>query len=295
MSTRTMDIIDSIVIDAVGDFHGGIYPAENKTQSMELPIGSLPIPDELVFPLSQHMGAPAEPIVSVGDTVLAGEKIATAVGVFSAAIHSSSSGVVSAIEERILPHPSGMSGPCIIIKTDGQHTPYPTSGCDDYTSKKPSELIDIIRDAGITGLGGAGFPTAVKLNPQAHYAIDTLILNGTECEPYITADHSLMLHHAEEVIEGAKLLAYILGQPKQILIGVEDNKPDAIDALKSVIENNDKSNIHIVTFPTKYPSGGEKTIDPIINRQRSRLWRDSSKLGYCGTKCRNSNCCVQSR
>lgn len=262
-----------IVVEAPGQFHGGVYPPENKSQSMQQAPGSLPIPATLIFPVSQHMGAPAEPIVAVGDKVLAGQKIAEAIGAFSASIHASSSGTVTAIEDRPLPHASGMSGLCIVIETDGQHQSIDSSeqAITDYTSKTPAELLSRIRESGITGLGGAGFPTAVKLNPQSHYAIDTLILNGTECEPYITADHSLMLHHAASVINGAKLLSFMLGNPENILIGVEDNKPDAIEALEAAIkeaaqDSNDDviSRIRIMTFPTKYPSGGEKQLIQLL-------------------------------
>ena len=261
----TLIASDQRISQAIGDFHGGIYPPENKDQSMQLPIGELPVPPVLVFPLNQHMGAPAMPIVAVGDTVLRGQKIAEAVGGFSAAIHASSSGTVTAIEDRTLPHASGMSGTCIEITTDGQHKAIAFTPCEDYRQHNAQDLIQKIREAGITGLGGAGFPTAIKLQPQAQFAIDTLILNGTECEPYITADHSLMRYHAEEVIEGALLLSYILGEPKNIILGVEDNKPDAIEALSSVLEQRDDAdNIRIITFPTKYPSGGEKQLIQLI-------------------------------
>ena len=258
-----------IVSEAPGQFHGGVYPPENKTQSMQQAMGTLPVPERLIFPVSQHMGAPANPIVAVGDKVLAGQKIAEAVGAFSAAIHASSSGTVVAIEDQPLPHPSGMSGLSIVIETDGEHNSIDTSAVAiaDYTSKKPAELVEHIREAGITGLGGAGFPTAVKLSPKSPASIHTLILNGTECEPYITADHTLMLNYAQEVIEGAKLLAFILGNPDNILIGVEDNKPDAIEALKAVLQNSsDESTnaIKIMTFPTKYPSGGEKQLIQLL-------------------------------
>jgi Na+-translocating ferredoxin:NAD+ oxidoreductase subunit C len=259
------DTQGAIVSKAMGEFHGGIFPPENKTQSMQLPIGELPIPPELVFPLNQHMGVPAKPIVAIGDKVLGGQKIAAAVGGFSAAIHASSSGIVTAIEERTLPHPSGMSGLCIVIHTDGEHKHIDSIRCNDYRQQSPNELIEKVREAGITGLGGAGFPTAVKLKPHAQYAINTLIINGTECEPYITADHSLMLNYAEEVIQGALLLSFILGEPKHILIGVEDNKPDAIAALEKAIKNTpDSQRIQVLTFPTKYPSGGEKQLIQLL-------------------------------
>jgi electron transport complex protein RnfC len=269
-----------IVNQAMGEFHGGIYPPENKTQSMQLPVGELPLPKELVFPLGQHMGVPADPIVAVGDKVLGNQKIAAAVGGFSAAIHASSSGIVTAIEDRILPHPSGMSGPCIVIATDGKHQQQALEPCDDFRQQAPDILLEKIRDAGITGLGGAGFPTAVKLKPQEHFSIHTLILNGTECEPYITADHSLMLNHANDVIRGAQLLAYILGEPEKILIGVEDNKPDAITALERVIkETPNAQNISIVTFPTKYPSGGEKQLIQLLTNQEVPAGAIPASLG----------------
>ncbi|MGS2718267.1 electron transport complex subunit RsxC [Eionea flava] len=256
---------DRWVGEAIGDFHGGIYPPENKTQSMQLPIGELPIPPLLRLPLNQHMGAPALPIVNVGDKVLRGQKIAEAAGGFSAAIHAPSSGTISAIGDYTLPHPSGMSGPCIEITTDGNHNAIDFEPCNDYKQLTPQACIQKIRDAGITGLGGAGFPTAIKLQPQDQYTIDTLILNGTECEPYITADHSLMLYHAEEVINGALLLAHILGEPKQILLGIEDNKPDAINVFRAVLDQrNDCDRIKILTFPTKYPSGGEKQLIQLL-------------------------------
>ena len=270
----------SIVSQAIGEFHGGIYPEENKTRSMQLPVGELPLPKELVFPLNQHMGIPAEPIVAVGDSVLGNQKIAAAVGGFSAAIHASSSGTVTAIEDRVLPHPSGMSGPCIVIATDGKHQQQEIESCEDYRQHKPDALLAKIRDAGVTGLGGAGFPTAVKLKPQEHFDIHTLILNGTECEPYITADHSLMLHHAEDVIRGAQLLAYILGEPEKILIGVEDNKPDAIAALETVLkQSTNTQHIQIITFPTKYPSGGEKQLIQLLTNQEVPAGAIPASLG----------------
>lgn len=269
-----------IVNQAIGQFHGGVYPPENKEQSMQLPIAELPIPAELVFPLNQHMGAPASPIVEVGDYVLGGQKIADAVGVFSAAIHASSSGTVTAIEERTLAHPSGMRGLCIVIATDGKHEQLPLAGCEDYRQESPSTLVKKIREAGITGLGGAGFPTAVKLKPQSHFSINTLIINGTECEPYITADHSLMLNYANDVIAGARLLAFMLGEPENILIGVEENKPDAIDALEAAVKaQTDSSNIEIITFPTKYPSGGEKQLIQLLTGKEVPAGEIPASLG----------------
>lgn len=241
--------------------HGGIHPAENKHQSMQLPLADVSLPDELVLPLNMHLGAPAEPIVAVGDRVLTGQMIAEPVGPFSAAVHASSSGTVTAIEDRPLPHPSGMRGPCIVIATDGKDEWVELTPCDDYRAVALPDLVERIRRAGIAGMGGAGFPTAIKVAPKANQPIKTLILNGTECEPYITADDRLMQDFAAEVVAGAELLAHLLHQPEQILIGIEDNKPDAIAALKKAAQN---TAVNVVVFPTKYPSGGEKQLIQIL-------------------------------
>jgi electron transport complex protein RnfC len=242
---------------------GGIHPPENKTQSMELPLAEVSLSSELVFPLSQHMGTPAIPIIHVGQKVLAGQKIADAVGALSVPVHASTSGTISAVEDRVLPHSSGMTGPCIVLASDSQHQFVDYQPCEDYRQLSSSVLIEKIREAGIAGLGGAGFPTAIKLDPR-NTSIDTLILNGTECEPYITADDRLMQDYASDIIAGAELLAFILGEPKNIIIGIEDNKPDAINAMQSAAKG---TRVQIVSFPTKYPSGGEKQLIQILTNK----------------------------
>jgi electron transport complex protein RnfC len=242
------------------DIHGGVHPPENKTQSLNAPLRDAGIPAELILPLSQSIGAPAEPVVAVGDKVLKGQMIAKAAGFVSVPIHAPSSGTVTAIGDRAIPHTSGISGTCISIETDGEDRWIEHTGIADYTQLDGKELVTLIRDAGIAGMGGAGFPTAVKLSPPANKPISTLIINGTECEPYITADHVLMREHPEQIIEGAKILAHIL-KPEEILIGVEDNKPDAIEKLRAAALD---SNIEVVVFPTKYPSGGEKQLIQIL-------------------------------
>ncbi len=240
---------------------GGIHPEENKSQSLQLPIGDIALPEELIYPLNQHIGVPATPIVEVGQRVLGGEKIAEAKGIVSAPIHAASSGTVTAIEDRTLPHPSGLSGPCIVIAVDGKDEFVEFAGCEDYLSLDHDTLVQKIRNAGLAGMGGAGFPTAVKLNPRANQTIYTLILNGTECEPYITADDILMQTRAEDLIKGTQLLARILGNPQRVVIGIEDNKPQAIEAVGMAAKD---SNIEVVSFPTKYPSGGEKQLIQIL-------------------------------
>lgn len=243
---------------------GGVHPPENKFQSLAEPLAIMPIPQQVILPLSQHIGAPAEPVVAVGDRVLTGQLIAEAQGFVSVNIHASISGTVAAIEDRPIPHASGMNAPCIVIDSDGQDQWAELEQCDDYRQLEPSQLVDKIRNAGISGLGGAGFPTAVKLSPRADQPIDTLILNGTECEPYITADDTLMQHYADDIVAGALLLSYLLGEPDTLLIGIEDNKPDAIAAMSKAAAN---TRIEVVAFPTKYPSGGEKQLIQILTGQ----------------------------
>jgi electron transport complex protein RnfC len=245
----------------VWDIHGGIHPAENKQQSLHNPIAQAGIPPQLILPLAQHIGAPAGAIVNIGDRVLKGQMIAEAKGFVSSPIHAPTSGTVVAIENRMIPHPSGMSAPCIVIDTDGQDQWIEHSGVEDYQSLSKLELIDRVRQAGIAGMGGAGFPSAVKLSTRDDKPIETLILNGTECEPYITADDILMRERAAEIIAGAEILRHLIKPSKETLIGVEDNKPEGIAALRKAAAG---TGIEIVVFPTKYPSGGEKQLIQIL-------------------------------
>ena len=240
---------------------GGIHPPENKHQSLTLPIGELPIPEKLVVPLSQHIGAPASPCIDVGDSVLKGQKIATTAGPISVAVHAPTSGTISAIEERPIAHSSGMSAPCIEITNDGRDKWVKHKGIEDFKHASPATLLQVIAEAGIAGMGGAGFPTAVKLNPGFQRPIDTLIINATECEPYITADDALIRERAVEIITGIRILSHLLNNPSQIILGIEDNKPEAIAELSRHI---DGSGISLVPFPTKYPSGGEKQLIYIL-------------------------------
>jgi electron transport complex protein RnfC len=270
----------------VWDIPGGIHPEENKAQSVKTPIKSAPMPAELTFPLSQHIGAPAESIVAVGDKVLKGQIIAKANGFVSVPIHASTSGEVIAIEDRLIPHSSGMSAPCIVIKSDGKDEWIKLNPTTDYKQLDKAALIDIIRNAGIAGMGGAGFPSAVKLNTKPTQIIETLILNGTECEPYITADDMLMRERAEQIIQGALILQHIVKPTQQTLIGVEDNKPEGIAALKKAAEG---TNVQIVVFPTKYPSGGEKQLIQILTGKEVPV----GKLpGDIGIVCQNVGSCV---
>lgn len=246
----------------IWDIPGGIHPPENKEQSLRNPIIEAPLPGRIILPLAMHIGAPAEALVQIGDKVKTGQMVAAPKGLVSASIHSSISGTVTAIEDHPLAHPSGMNDTCIVIESDGQDTWTELTPVKNYREVEPEKLVGILRNSGLAGMGGAGFPTAVKLQPR--HSIDTLILNGSECEPYITADHALMRERAEDVIQGALLLAYIVGEPEEILIGVEDNKPDAIQALHQAIEASGDSRLQLRVFPTKYPSGGEKQLIQIL-------------------------------
>lgn len=270
----------------IWDIPGGVHPPENKAQSLSGGIRPAGIPPQLIQPLSQHIGAPAVPVVEVGQHVLKGQLIAEAAGFVSVPVHAASSGTVSAIESREIPHPSGLSAPCIVIDTDGRDEWIDHSGIADYTDLDKKALLDIIRQAGIAGMGGAGFPSAVKLSPRGNAVIDTLIINGTECEPYITADDILMRERADQVIAGVQVLQHLIQPTEQTLIGVEDNKPEAIAALRAAAEG---STIEVVEFPTKYPSGGEKQLIQILT---GREVPSGGLPADIGVVCQNIGTCV---
>lgn len=268
----------------VWELPGGIHPPEHKHQSLQLPLGEVPLPPQLVIPLNQHMGTPAQPVVQVGERVLTGQLIGAADGTFSANTHASSSGTVVAIEERAIAHPSGMNSLAVVIEPDGQHEWVPLNPCVDYSQLDRLQLLDKIRAAGVAGLGGAGFPTAVKLAPKSTQVIDTLILNGAECEPYITADDMLMQQRADELVAGTLLLSHILHHPKNLLIGIEDNKPKAIAAVKAAVAGAralypEAAHIQVVVFPTKYPSGGAKQLIQILTGREIPSGHHSADIG----------------
>ena len=245
---------------SIWDIPGGIHPAERKELSNHAPIEPAPVPKRLVLPLNQHIGAPAEPVVSVGEHVLKGQLIAAATGVVSVPVHAPTSGTISFIGAQPYPHVSGMLMPAIVIDSDGLDQWGPLTSCPDYRALAASELVERIRQAGISGLGGAGFPTSVKLNARPTQKIHTLIINGTECEPYITADDLLMRERADALVSGIEVLAHLI-QPEQVLIGIEDNKPEAIAAVQAAVGERPFA---VRVFPTKYPSGGEKQLIQIL-------------------------------
>jgi len=245
-------------------FHGGIQPPENKAQSTRLPIAQAGLPPQLVLPLRQHAGQPAEPLVEVGDHVLKGQLLAQPRGELSAAVHAPTSGRILALEPRPIPHPSGMADDCLVLEPDGEERWGPRHSIPDWQEKSPSALLQQLRQAGIVGLGGAGFPTAVKLAPRQ--PIDTLLINGVECEPYITADDMLMRERAEAVLLGVRILRHIVQPRRETLIAIEDNKAEAIAAMRAAI--GDEDGLEVVVIPTRYPSGGEKQLIEILTGQQ---------------------------
>ncbi|MCW9023837.1 MAG: electron transport complex subunit RsxC [Gammaproteobacteria bacterium] len=243
-------------------FHGGLRLQGHKKQSMHEAVVKAAIPSILVHPLQQHIGEPAQAVVEVGDHVLKGQLIADFKDHIGAPVHSSTSGSVIAIEERLIPHASGFKALCIVIEADGKDTAfeYPTY---DHTELEAEQLRDILRDAGIVGLGGAGFPTYVKLYPGNKHVVDTLILNGAECEPYITCDAMLMQEQPRKIIEGLLIMQHAL-QARHCVIAIEDNKRAAHTMLVNALKEHEAECIDIIQVPTIYPTGGEKQLIKII-------------------------------
>ena len=237
------------------DFPGGLHLPEHK---IDAPIRSMPLPKTLVFPLAQHIGAPAKPVVEVGDKVLRGQVIAEADGYVSTPVHASTSGKVIAIEERPVAHPSGLSARCIVLASDGRDKAAASRTVEDFKALELVELRNIVRDAGVVGLGGAAFPSFIKLNPGSA-RIDTLVLNGAECEPYIACDQAVMAEEPADIVRGAQLIMHAVGA-RQTIIGIEDNKPRGIAALRKAIGEQQASNVRVVVVPSRYPQGGEKQL-----------------------------------
>ena len=240
----------------LGTFRGGVHPDDGKSLSMNKPIQVYLPKGEMVFPVAQHIGAPASPVVKKNDQVLMGQVIAEAGGFVSSNIISSVSGKVKAVEPRLLPNGNKVNS--IIIENDGLYTPVEGLGTKrDYTKMSRQEILDAIKAAGIVGLGGAGFPTHVKLMPKEPDKIDYILVNGAECEPYLTSDYREMLEEPERLVEGLRIMISLFDNAKGV-IGVEDNKPEAIAKLQSIVGNDPK--ITVMPLKTKYPQGGERNL-----------------------------------
>ncbi len=256
------DYVKTIRENRFEGYYGGIHPSERKEFSEHIDLVRFPDPETVVIPLSMHAGAPANAIVEVGDEVKVGQKIGEAGGFISSPVHSSVSGTVTAIEV----HKHATRGEClsVVIKSDGKNTLHesvkPNKDLEDLT---PDEIVDIVREAGIVGMGGAGFPTFVKLKPAK--PVDTILLNGCECEPFLTADHKVLLNYADDVIFGLKAMIKTVGAEKGIIV-IEDNKMDAVELMEAKVADID--NMEVVVAKTKYPQGAEKMlIKRVMKRQ----------------------------
>jgi electron transport complex protein RnfC len=245
---------------------GGVHPPESKALSEHLAIETMPIPEEVDVLLVQHFGAPCKPLVGKKDKVSEGDVIGEVEGGLGASIHASVSGTIKSLGSAA--SPASVSAPAITIQTDPEAEPR-TYSPTDWKSLSREELLSRVKKAGIVGLGGAGFPTHVKLSPPPEAKVDTLIINGVECEPYLTTDHRLMLEHAEEIIEGAKIILTILGI-HQCRIGVEANKMDAVEVLQKALGHgsHDPFDLAVHALKVKYPQGSEKQLIESITGRR---------------------------
>ena len=244
-------------------FHGGLHLNGHKHMSMTEHVMPVTLPAQITLPLQQHIGTAAEPVVTVGEHVLKGQMIAKASDYVSAPVHASTSGKVIAIEERPVPHPSGLPADCVVIEADGKDEWQELKPVANYQDMDPSALRNVIRDAGIVGLGGAGFPSFIKLNPGPDNVVETLILNGAECEPYITCDAMLMQEHPRRIIDGLLIMKHAL-RAKHCIIAVEDNKKVAHTMLINALHEHESDFIEIVQIPTIYPTGGEKQLVKVL-------------------------------
>ena len=235
-------------------FRGGIHPYEGKELSKDHPIEKYPPKGDLVYPLSQHIGAPSVPCVKKGDTVLAGQKIADAGGFVSVPLHASVSGTVKGIEKRL--NATGSMVDCIVIENDQQYqeTEFQEARLEDLTKE---EILNRIKEGGVVGMGGAGFPTHVKLAPKDPSKIEYILVNGAECEPYITSDYRRMIEEPEKVVKGLQVILTLFDSAKGYIC-IEDNKPDCIAKMKELVKDIDC--IEVKEMMTKYPQGGERTL-----------------------------------
>lgn len=277
------------MISKLLEFIGGVHLPQYKDISTQQSIGKVQLPERLILPLSQHIGAAAIPLVEIGEKVLKGQKIAKADGYVSAPIHAPTSGLIEDISDYPLPHPSGMSAPCIVLKPDGKDEwaelkPH----SHDYREMDPSELRNVVRSAGIVGLGGAGFPTYIKHNPGPNRKIETLIINGAECEPYITCDDMLMREQPEAIIAGLAIIKHAVGAEKCI-IAIEDNKPKAIESMRNALMVSPVENTEVLAIPTIYPTGSEKQL--IYTVTGKEVPKDSLPI-HIGVVCQNVGTCA---
>jgi electron transport complex protein RnfC len=257
-------------------FKGGVKPATNKTQSVTEPIALAPLPSHVAVPLHQSIGGTPRPIVAVGDKVLKGQKIGEADGWISAAVHAPTSGTVIHVGPQVVPHPSGLAADCVVIEPDGQDE-WIARQPVDYQSLAPETVRELLREAGVVGLGGAVFPTHGKLTPAKTVPMEEMVINGAECEPFITCDDQLMRERAEEVVRGAGIFRDLL-QPKKVLIGIEDNKPEAVAAMQAAVKAVGED-FEVIAVPTRYPAGGAKQLIRVLTGKEVPNGKRSTDLG----------------
>jgi len=241
-------------------FPGGVHPDQHKLTGAS-PIEVCELAPVHILPMKQHIGAPCSPLVHVGDHVLRGQKIAKSEGYVSVPVHAPTSGTVVKIEEHPIAHPSGMGMASIFIETDGDDAVDQTlEPITDWQNTDPAVLRERARMCGLAGLGGAVFPTFIKLVRDKRFPIETVILNGVECEPYLTSDHRLMAEYADEILIGLRMIRHMVGASFG-LIAIEDNKPEAIAAMREALASaDDMDDVRVVALPTRYPQGGEKQL-----------------------------------
>jgi len=257
-------------------FKGGVKPPTNKTQSLGLPIARAPLPSRLVVPLHQSIGGTPRPVVQAGDKVLKGQLIGEADGWISAAVHAPTSGTVVEIAMHVQPHPSGLDALCVVIEPDGK---------DEWTAREPLEYASLspeavrerLQQSGVVGLGGAVFPTHGKLTASKIVPMDELVINGAECEPFITCDDLLMRERADEVVQGIAIFRDLL-KPKKVLIGIEDNKPEAAEAMRAAVKAAGED-FAVVQVPTLYPAGGAKQLIRVLTGKEVPAAKRSTDLG----------------
>ncbi len=248
-------------------FTGGVHPEDGKELARDVPFRACPPGEELIFPLNQHIGKPARPLVQKGDKVLAGQLIAAAEGFVSANIASSVSGTVKAVENRR--NVFGAPAASIVIENDGQYEPAPGVGMEiDPSELTKEEILEAVRKAGVVGMGGAGFPTHVKLAPKNADDIEFLLVNGAECEPYITCDDQLMRNYADEIASGLELMLALFPKAQGVVL-IEENKPEAIAAMTAACKVHERMRVHAVR--TKYPQGGERSVISVVTGRHLKL------------------------
>ncbi len=243
-------------------FNGGVKPVTHKSESTRNPIGKAPLSAELVIPLHQSIGGTPRPLVQAGQQVLKGQIIGAADGNVSAAVHASTSGRIKTVEMRRMPHSSGLSALCVVIEPDGEEA-WIEARPIAWKSLPPDEVRDIVRDLGVVGLGGAVFPSHLKMKGSSKTPTRYLVINGAECEPFITCDDMQMRERADGIVAGAMIIRHML-QAEQVLVGIEDNKPEAVAAMQAAVSKSGVTGVEVIAVPTRYPAGGAKQLIRVL-------------------------------